>query len=440
MKTIKRIKALTLAVIMLLTVSLLCACQGENGGQPTTTAMSKTAVYQVSVLGVDGKPATEGVIVRFLRNGEEIALQKTDATGVASKELERGDYTVEIMFIDAGSNYYYDTADLTLSAVKTELTVELAHEAVKAESTLFAGGEDHEAYLVNAGMTHVTLQANGRTYFLFTPTEAGVYRLSAVGETYAVGYFGSPHFVQDMNAGEADGNATTVTVSPDMIGTNGTGTTVFVIGVDNPGAAEAEAMLKVEKVSAYVDTSIPTVTYKTTGKLTPWVLPEGAQTNEFNLTKPTDAYKLVLDEETGFYHLNSKDGPLVLVCLGSASNKLLKYAASYDTILQTVGVNKYFTDANGNYTHREDYSQCLIDYIGLKDPATGQYTGGCIDRTSGLYPLTADLMYIIQNHGDHQGWWKTSGPNYLFKDSNGNNDTSINAQIAWLFMCVYIQQ
>lgn len=437
MNPVKRIKALTLAVVMLLTVCLLCACQNNAGTQPTT-AMSKNAVYKVTVLGVDGKAVSDGAVVRFLKNGEEVALQKTDASGVASKELERGDYTVEIMFLSADSNYYYDAAQMTLSAVKTELTVELANQAVKSDSTLFVGGEDHEVSLVQAGLTHVTLKANGRTYFLFTPTESGVYRLSTVGEAYVVGYFGGPHFVQDVNAGEAQGNATCVNVSPGMIGTNGTGTTVFVIGVDNPGA-ETEAMLKVERISAYVDTSVPEVTYKTTGKLTPWTLPEGTVTAYFDLTKPTGTYNLVLDEATGFYHLDSVDGPLVLVCLGSASNKLLKYAASYDTILQTVGVNKYFKDADGNYTHREDYTQCLLDYIGTMDPATGVYTGGCIDRAAGLYPLTADLMYIIQQHGDHQGWWNAAGPNYLFKDNMGNNDVSINTEMAWLFMCVYME-
>ena len=435
MNTLKRINALVLALLMLVT---LVAC-GGNKETTGTAGLSKTALYKVTVLGVDGQPASEGVIVSFLKNGEEVALQKTDASGVAAKELDRGDYTVEIMFIDQSSNYYYDAAAMTLSATKTELTVELANQAVKDASTLFVGYEEHDVYVVEAGLTHVTLVSGGRTYFLFTPTESGVYRLSTVGESYAVGYYGGPHFVQEVNAGEADGNATCVTVSPSMIGTNGTGTTVFVIGVDNPGA-EAEAMLKVERVSAYVDTSIPATTYKTTGTLVPWVLPEGATTASFDLTKPTGTYNLVLDESTGFYHLGSVDGPLVLVCLGAASNKLLSYGASYDTILQTVGVNKYFTDAQGNYTHKEDYSQCLIDYIGLCDQVTGKYTGGCVDRDTGLYPLTADLMYIIQQNGDHQGWWNVSGPNYLFKDINGNNDLTINAEIAWLFMCVYVQE
>ena len=433
MNSVKRMRVLALLLVL---VMALTACTKAPETAPTTQ-LSKTAKYQVTVLGVDGKPATDGVIVRFLKNGEEVAMQRTDASGVAAKELDRGDYTVELMFVSADSKYYYDASSLTLTSVKTELTVELANEAVKYDATLFAGGEDHEAYLVQYGLTHVTLRANGRSYFLFTPTESGVYRLSTVGEAYVVGYFGGPHFVQEMNAGEADGNGTLVNIAPSMIGTNGTGTTVFVIGVDNTGA-EAEAMLKVERISAYVDTSVPVVTYKTTGKLTPWTLPQGATTNSFDLTKPTGTYNLVLDPETGFYHLDSVDGPLVLVCLGSASNKLLKYAASYDTILQTVGVNKYFKDADGNYTHREDYGQCLLDYIGLMDPATGVYSGGCIDRTSGLYPLTDDLMYIIQQNGDHQGWWNKNGSNYLFRDSMGNNDLSINTEMAWLFMCVYM--
>lgn len=441
MKMTKKIKALTLAMLWLCCMMALCACQSEAA--PTTTeALSQTAVYRVTVLGVDGKPATDGVIVRFLKGSEEIAMQKTDASGVASKELDRGDYAVEIMFIDQSVSYYYDTENLTLSATKTELTVELAYRA-ENPSKLFYGSEEsdyYETYEVSTGRTYVTLAAGGRSYFLFTPQEAGVYRLSVVGEAYAVGYYGSPFFIQQNNVGNIEGNATTVTVSPGMIGTNNTGTTVFVIGVDNPENAEVNALLQVERVSAYVDTSIPSRTYQTTAALTPWTLPEGAVTSSFDLTASTGAYQLVLDEATGFYHLNSVDGPLVLVCLGEGADDLLSYAISYDTMLQTVGVNKYFTDDNGNYTYKEDYSQCLLDYIGMRDYATGQYTGGCVDRQTGLYPLTKDLMYIIQQHGDYSGWWDLSSVGYLFRDINGVSDTTINPEIAWLFMCVYVQE
>ncbi len=434
----KRIKALTLVLLMVATL-VLSAC-GTQPGDETTAPLSQTAVYKVTVLGVDGKPATDGVIVRFLKGGEEVAMQRTDASGVAAKELDRADYTVEIMFIDQSKSYYYDTAAATLSTTKTELTVELAYLVGGEPTSLYAGGVDHNAYNLNAGMSYVTLEAGKRTYFLFAPTEAGVYRMSVADDAYTIGYYGSPYFVQELNVGDMDGKAVTVTVSPSMIGTNGTGTTVFVIGVDNPENTQIHTFLMVERVSAYVDISIPSKNYQTTGSLTPWTLPEGATTVDFDLSAATDAYKLVLDETTGFYHLGSVDGPLVLMCLGEASNRLLEYAASYDTVLQTVGVNKYFKDADGNYTHKEDYSQCLLDYIGIRDYATGKYTGGCVDRKTGLYPLTADLMYIVQQHGDYSGWWAMEGDNYLFRDANGVYDTTINPEIAWLFMCVYIQQ
>ena len=431
------IKAL-LSVCVLASM-LLCACHSASD-PASTAALSRTAVYQVKILDVDDQPVTEGAIVRFLQDGREVAMQETDATGVATKELTRGEYTVQIMFLDPSASYYYDTADLLLSATKTELTVSLAHKA-ENPSKLYYGSEEaefYEVYQVRTGRTFVQLQSAGRSYFLFVPQEAGVYRLSVEGEGYAVGYYGSPDFIRSHNIGQIDGDATSITVSPDMLAPDHGSAMVFVIGVDNPENGAAEAMLQVERVSAYVDTEIPTRAYQPTGHLTPWTLPENARIHVFDLRAPTNTYKLVLNETTGFYHLGSVDGPLVLMCLGEMSDALLRYAASFDTVLQTVGVNKYFTDGDGNYTYKEDYSQCLRSYIGDRNIATGVYTGGCVDRSSGLYPLTRDLMYILQQHGDYAGWWDISRSGYLFRDADGNYDDAINPEIAWLFMCVYI--
>ena len=79
MKT-KKIMSLVLAMLML--ASLLCACaetQGDNTpGATTTTPTSEAdnkALYQVTVIDVYGKPATSGVAVRFLQNGEQVAMQ-----------------------------------------------------------------------------------------------------------------------------------------------------------------------------------------------------------------------------------------------------------------------------------------------------------------------------------------------------------------------------
>jgi len=59
------------------------------------------------------------------------------------------------------------------------------------------------------------------------------------------------------------------------------------------------------------------------------------------------------------------------------------------------------------------------------------------DEDDGVYPLTEDLKYIIQQSGDHSGWWDFDGPGYIFLDEGGNKVADINPEIAWLFMCCH---
>ena len=61
-----------------------------------------------------------------------------------------------------------------------------------------------------------------------------------------------------------------------------------------------------------------------------------------------------------------------------------------------------------------------------------------IDEENGVYPLTEDLKYIVQQRGDHSGWFDADENTYLFKDVNGIAVPGSNAEISWLFMCCYI--
>jgi hypothetical protein len=36
------------------------------------------------------------------------------------------------------------------------------------------------------------------------------------------------------------------------------------------------------------------------------------------------------------------------------------------------------------------------------------------DENLGVYALTDDLITILQNHGEHAGWYDKDGQNYLF--------------------------
>lgn len=434
----RKIASLLLAVLML--CSALCACQPEqNNSVPGTSSSApadskaNTALYQVTVIGADGKPATSGVVVRFMQNGEQVAMQSMDANGVATKELEKGDYTVELKFTNSDVSYYYDTSDLTLTKTKTQLTIHLCLEQSKNGEQVTAGDVEYTAYPLYTGNTYVTLKP-GRNYFLFAPTQAGEYEFFTK-DKHVVGYYGSVFYIMSNNAGKpGPENGTALSLAPGMV----SGDNTFVIGIDNNYPDEVKTIVYATRVSDYIDTSIPTETYKTTAALTPWTMPAGKQIKKFDVAAVVP-YKLVKDETTGFYHLNSVTGPLVVVFLGKNAKQHMSVLTSYAEILENSGVSAYFQDENGTYTKREIYNDCLMDYIGSYDPnhqnpdgSMGGYAGGCMDQKTGLYPLTDDLMHIIKEHGRSSGWWDADDERYIF------GDETVNEENAWLFMCGYL--
>lgn len=416
MKRSKRVKALLLCLLMVCTALLTCACAG---GEEEST----DAVYSVAIKDARGDAYASEVIVKFMQNGQQTAMQTVNENGVAEKTLPKGDYTVELMFTNSDAAYYYDTADLTLSADKTSLEITLAYAQGDNTKVLYADGKEYTSYYVGDGCTYVTLEAADRNYFLFAPTVAGTYEFSVIGADATIGYYGAPHFVQGQSAAEVTENNTfTVSVSADMIGAGDTGTTVLVIGVDG-AEGKTNCYLSVERIGDPEHTLAqePWTVYETSVELSKFTLPAGTSVKEFDLTAASDAYTLVLNEQDGFYHLNSADGPLVYAHLGQAT----AYLDSYKTILENTGITKYFFDADGKFVKKENYTDCLLEYL--------EY----IDEDSGLYPLTEDLVYIFQNHGGYSGWWDPEDSRYRFVDANGNDLPGINNEIAWLFLCCY---
>ena len=412
MNRMKKFMALLLAVVLCVTV--LGAC-GGNGG-------SGEVAYQVAIKDALGNAVTSGVVVKFMQNGAQIGMQVVNENGVAEKTLPAGDYTIELQFTDSEANYKYDASALVLTAKEKAVEVVLSYGLGDKTQTLTVNSEEREAYYITVGATEITLDKENRSYYLFAPTESGTYEFSLGGSTAAIGYYGAPHFVQENSAAEVKDNKFTISVRPEMIGTNNTGTTVLVLGVD---AGEGNAVFGIERIGehAWSVSDEPWVVYSAKTAPASYKLPAGASIGEFDLTKPTDSYKLVADSE-GYFHLDSTEGPLVLVRLGKAAS--VKYLDPYETILEHTGVNCYFYDADGNFQRKENYTECLSKYI------------ECVDQENGLYPLTEDLQYIIQRSGEHNGWWKLDG-NYIFRNDNGENVVGINSEIAWLFMCCYIQ-
>lgn len=439
MNKMKKRSALALCAMLICCCLILGACGEQASGGSTE------ANYKITVLDPQGNAMESGVIVRILKDGEQVAMQVANG-GVVEKTMEKADYTVELMFTDSNASYYYDQAAMTLSASKTELEVKLLQSAtgegqsINGYSAVDGSAKAFTAYQVGQGSTYVTLSAEDRSYFLFTPTEAGTYQFSLEGSSAAIGYYGAPHFVQKISVVEVENNIFTVSVSASMIGTGNTGTSSYVIGIDP--AQEGTAVLKVERIGdpEYSVADEPWTVYKTTATISAFTLPEGAKLVDFDLTAASDAYTLVYNETDGYYHLNTADGPLVLVRLGK--NAGTKYIDPLGRQIESSNVVKYFYDDAGNFVKKESYTQCLYEYCAGTDSNQDGVIESYyyLDKSTDTYPLTEDLKYIIQQRGEYACWWDASSIHYLFKETSGAIVPDINPDIAWLFMCCYIAE
>ena len=90
----KRHIALLLTLVM---VFILCACGAKEQGSAAGEELAGPG-YHVKVVDAFGNPCNEGVIVRFMQNGQQVTMQVVNEEGIVSKELEDGEYTVELQF------------------------------------------------------------------------------------------------------------------------------------------------------------------------------------------------------------------------------------------------------------------------------------------------------------------------------------------------------
>lgn len=409
MKNIKRYNALLLALTLVLCTALLCAC-GDTG----------EAAYRVKIVDALGNPYTSGVAVKFMQNGEQAGMQILGENGVAEKTLPKGDYTVELKFTGSDAVYHYDQTDMTLSSDKTELEIVLSYALGEDSQTLYAQGKENAAYPIGTGCTYAELTAGERNYFLFIPTKAGTYKFSTVDSDVQIGYYGAPHFVQEYSAAEVVDSAFTVSVSEGMIGTGDTGTTILVIGVDANADTES-CIIAIERTGDPERTisDEPWTEYQTTAVLSPYTLTlgDGQSLTYVDITGKTESYNIVLNETDGFYHFGTADGPIVLMNLGKdAPNVSLQKVIQGDGSLGGAPIRKYFYDESGEFVKKEDYTEILVGYFNNMDPDYG------------VYPLTSDLVYIIQNACS--GWWDSASPDYIFNDCN--------PELGWMFALCYV--
>ena len=379
--------------------------KSQNDGEGTTPTE-----YTVKVLDGDNKPQT-GVIVQFYLGNTKKGEQKVDSQGVAKITLLDAAYTIKL----TGTDLRWDEKAAVVTPAAPSIDLLLApyynkdsYELVNNPET----GKNVRAYYIGSGTMYVDLKAGSRNYFLFEPTEAGTYRITTTNTYAKVGYYGgSIHYIQSSNLAEkVENNAFTVSVKepgPTFVlgvdaATNMTGVILHVTRV-----GDAEWSVDAEPWQTYVGAHTPK----------PYTLSLGSGQSLTNLDLTADKHTLVYNESDGYYHLNSKSGPVVYVRFNDKAPHI-----SFADILSKYHMGAYLYDNNGNFLRKEEYTECMTQYVSN------------MDATAGVYPLTKDLEYIIKHYGEHQGWWDPNSPTYLFDELTG-----VNLDLAWMFALCYVK-
>ena len=379
--------------------------------------------YTVKVVDGNGT-AQSGITVEFYSASNELLAQVvTDADGVAATKLEKGNYVIKL----SGTDLKYDERAAIMTASKTTLELMVAplydHTVYDIISDPTADYADKDAYYIDEGFTYVELVPGERNYFLFEPTRNGTFRFTSTNTRAAIGYYGGPYYVLSNNAAEVENNAFTMSISE-------VGPT-YVIGIDAPSNASG-VIIGIVRIGepGWSIADEPWEIYEGTFTPTKFTLPTGTTLVDVDITAASQ--ELVYNEQDGYYHLNAVDGPVVYLRFsGSPYLNLSDVEAN-----QRVGAHLY--DTNGEFLKKEEYNAYLRKYFyvpnAMYDPDGVMVN--MLDKNL-VYPLNADLIYVLQNFIDHQGWTNPDALTYLFKDDDGNIDTKVNNDIAWMFMLCY---
>ncbi len=368
--------------------------------------------YNVAVTDYLGKLA-EDYLVLFVKDGEPIAYHIVgEGGGMTTMDLETGSYEIQLAFLGE-TPYYYDKSTAVVTEQAPNLTVKVA-AASKATA------EEHwqlgQITPLPLGGVYVTSQQDVNTYFSFTPSAQGVFRISVSDPNAVLSYWGSPNYPMDNTEQLKDFAKTTFTIS---VNTNALGQT-HLIGIQGTTGCIVSVIREGDAVE-----DIPFTPYEPSKAPVTQSLPGGLNFTYVDITKPTNTYNLVYNTTDGYYHMGSANGPVVYIQLDYKADGT---AAPYVTLYEMVGgvsntgtaFRCIYTDASGNEV-REDYTAAMLSY------------GACADETYGVYPLTQDLAYMIQMGGQYLGWWDANNANSQILFANGEN-----LDIAWMFALCYV--
>ena len=409
-----------------LTAQMPIPPKGHSFTDGSCTACGISEPYGIWIVDGQGNPMND-IIVKIMKNGEQIKMFPYKGEFL-SFELDSDTYEIALDLSQLSQEYVYDASSCVLSPGKRSTTIRLFKTVSKETTSLFIGSPvstDYNAYYISDGAYSVDLTPNDYTFFIFSPKNSAVYSVTYECDAdLQISYHGSSFFAQgvDLSTTSSDiskyENGISINVYASNLGSN------YVIAVKSTSATSCILNIK---NAGDPGTRLEDEPW------TPYLEDEKIVEKQLNV-KPSGEYKTidvtdmslsaVFNENDGYYHLGSADGPIIFIDLISDS----KFVSSIQTICAHQRMGVYVYDVNGKVVEKRSYNELFIQY-GMSGSADSPVTAPI------RVPLTKKLAEAIQNFGNKNSWWAP--------DSEMNIFTKVllgqpyNQDIAWLLFCGY---
>lgn len=414
---------------------------GEVAAGKIRYTVSVTETNNVSITGlkVSFKSESGAITLVDVKNGEAIA------------DLAPGTYTVTP--IDPNGAYYLNSESATVTVdVKTaELRVTKiasVHEGSTLKDAYYMLDEDGAskwyAYRVKIGVTEVMVDTsqhnysvddNGNCFFLFELPGAGTYEFTTNNKDATISAWNvTASGFRDITPSNYDksANAFVIEAKETEFSDN---RPMYMIGVKcGPTVDKTQLIITdLNKVPQDISLMEPDHSWCSGYEPTLCTVKPGSNQSIKHVSE-TGNYTVVYNEDDGFYHFDTKNGPVVYVDLnfGKLSfKKMINPGGNTGTAFRWYEVDP----ETGLCVRKEEYTDIMTQYI-LNASVIGDG-----EDAPYLYPLTKDLQHMLEVGG--QRWWDISynnGAEYIYKDSEGNNRTDVTLNPGWLFACCQIQE
>ncbi len=431
----KKSKILLIISVLVCFMLLVCSCgEGDPVDTSSGTNDETTQTYTVKVVNYKGEAPDKDIIVDFMKGEQIVTTKRTNDKGEVSVALEKGEYKIVLSYAKGAP--YYDASKAILTPENNSVEIMLydlpgqdkitISPAYWNDETLEYDRKVYNAVLINEGATLVNIDDKNGSYYVFTPTRGGIYKIGCIASAdVKFGYFGDANYVQAESLEHLykDGYfEIEIKDSGINIGEGGTTRLVFgvtskkstdcVITIERTGNPKADPLRIDEMPREVSDTEYK---YDYLNYLI----------TDFDITNKE--LKIVFNENDGFYHLNTQDGPVIFVRVASDN----AYSVSFYDICQLTSLHMYEYDEDGAPIKYHNYNPIFEAYAEKCDGA-------------GICPLTSELMNAIKNSGEEKNWWDFENEETPMLsmtiegvESNVTKET-ICLENAWAFACCYV--